>query len=107
MLGLADSLRPEAARHGVSVTVVCPGPVETPLLDAPSRTPGTDLRRHLVRSAGPPLPPAKVAEAVLDGVERGAASVAPGRAALLWSLQRHAPGLVRRAAARNLRAELR
>ena len=38
VVGLAQSLRPEAARHGVGVTAVCPGPVETPLLDEVGRT---------------------------------------------------------------------
>ena len=32
VVGLAESLRPEAARYGIGVTAVCPGPVETPLL---------------------------------------------------------------------------
>jgi NAD(P)-dependent dehydrogenase (short-subunit alcohol dehydrogenase family) len=62
VVGLAEALRPEAAPPAVTpMTVACPGPVETPLLDAPSRTAGTEVRRHLVRSAGPPLAPEKVA----------------------------------------------
>ncbi|HEX7134400.1 MAG TPA: SDR family oxidoreductase [Iamia sp.] len=106
VVGLGEALRPEAARHGIGVTIACPGPVETPLLDRPSWTAGTEVRRHLVRSAGPALAPARVAAAVLDGVEAGTAVVVPGRASLLWSLQRHSPRLVRRAVARNLRLEL-
>ncbi|MHB8696273.1 MAG: SDR family oxidoreductase, partial [Solirubrobacteraceae bacterium] len=33
VMGLSLSLRAEAATHGVGVTVVCPGAIETPLLD--------------------------------------------------------------------------
>ncbi len=33
VVGLSTSLRPEAARHGVAVSVLCPGSVETPILD--------------------------------------------------------------------------
>lgn len=34
VVGLSLSLRPEAARHGVRVTALCPGPTETPILDS-------------------------------------------------------------------------
>jgi NAD(P)-dependent dehydrogenase (short-subunit alcohol dehydrogenase family) len=40
VVGLAQSLRPEGARYGVGVTAVCPGPVETPLLEEVARTDG-------------------------------------------------------------------
>ena len=33
VVGLSTTLRPEAAMHGVRVTVVCPGAIETPILD--------------------------------------------------------------------------
>src|SRR3954452_16673241 len=35
VVGLTIGLRPEAALHGIDVVVVCPGPVETPILDRP------------------------------------------------------------------------
>ena len=40
VVGLSTALRPEAARHGVSVSVLCPGSVDTPILD---RLPDADL----------------------------------------------------------------
>ena len=55
VVGLGESLRPEAARHGVGVTVVCPGPVETPLLDEIAATDGMSVRRYLVAGAGQPI----------------------------------------------------
>ena len=107
VVGLGTSLRIEAARHGVGVTVVCPGPVETPLLDERSRTPGLSVRRYLTASAGPPLAPATLAAAVVRGVRRNRALVIPGRAAVLAHVARHAPGVVARLSARGVGAELK
>jgi short-subunit dehydrogenase len=106
MVGLGAAIRPEAARHGVGVTVVCPGPVETPLLDSPTATPGMSVRRYLVASAGAPLSPERLADAVLRGVRRNRALVVPGRAGLLWRVERLSPTLVRLASSAGLRREL-
>lgn len=34
VVGLSKAMRPEAARHGVRVSVLCPGPIRTPILTA-------------------------------------------------------------------------
>lgn len=107
LVGLGTSLRPELARDGVGVTVICPGPVETPLLDAPSATPGTDVRRYLTSAAGRPMSAPALAEMVVSAVRRNAPLVVPGRAGIIWRLQRLAPGAVARQLARNMAAELR
>jgi NAD(P)-dependent dehydrogenase (short-subunit alcohol dehydrogenase family) len=107
VVGLGAGLRIEAARHGVGVTVVCPGPVDTPLLDVGARTPGMDVRRYLTASAGPAIAPAMLAAAVVDGVRRDRAVVLPGRARILAGAARHLPGLVRRISRRGVAAELR
>jgi NAD(P)-dependent dehydrogenase (short-subunit alcohol dehydrogenase family) len=106
VVGLAHSLRPEAARHGVGVTAVCPGPVETPLLDEIGRTPGVSVRRYLTASAGKPLAPAKLADLVVDAVRHDRALVTPGRAGLLWRLNRMFPNAVAKLIARGMRDEL-
>lgn len=106
VVGLAASLRPEAARHGVGVTVVCPGPVETPLLDETSPTPGTSVRRYLTAAAGPPIAPAQLAALVSDAVRKDRAKVIPGRARLLWRLSRFAPDLTDRQIAKGMHQEL-
>jgi NAD(P)-dependent dehydrogenase (short-subunit alcohol dehydrogenase family) len=106
VVGLAQSLRPEAARHGVGVTVVCPGPVETPLLDETSRTDGLSVRRYLTAGAGAPLDPAKLAHLVVDAVRHDRAVVIPGRAGLLWRLHRMFPNAVDKLIARGMRDEL-
>jgi NAD(P)-dependent dehydrogenase (short-subunit alcohol dehydrogenase family) len=107
MIGLGESLRPEAARHGIGVTVVCPGPVETPLLDERSATPGMSARRYLTAAAGKPISAASLAEAVVGAVRRNKALVVPGRAGTMWRVNRMAPRLVRRVSASGMRKELK
>jgi NAD(P)-dependent dehydrogenase (short-subunit alcohol dehydrogenase family) len=106
IVGLAASLRIEAARYGVGVTAVCPGPVETPLLDEKARTEGMNVRRYLTAGGGPAIAADRLAEAVVDGVRRNRALVVPGRAGMLARLFRHSPGVVDRVSARGVRAEL-
>ncbi len=107
LVGLTASLHPEAARHGVTIITVCPGPVDTPLLDTATATHGLDLRRHLTRLAGPPLPPDRIARHVLRAVRSGRPLVIPGRAALIATGARHHPRATRRIIGRRLHQELR
>ncbi len=111
VIGLATSLRPEAARHGIGVTVVCPGPVDTDLLDSGGAAGhvagGVNIRRYLTDVAGKPLSADSVARATLRGVRRNRAVVTPGRAGLLWRLARLSPGLLERASAAGMAKELR
>jgi NAD(P)-dependent dehydrogenase (short-subunit alcohol dehydrogenase family) len=110
VVGLSLSLRGEAAAYGVRVSVVCPGVIDTPILDSegPPDLPPTSFRGHgrealLHSNRGPALPPERLAEAVLRGVERNRAIiVAPARARLAWLVNRIAPHLVQRSSAREL-----
>jgi short-subunit dehydrogenase len=109
VVGLATSLRPEAARHGVGVSVLCPGPVETQLLatgGVGGAVRGVDSRRFLVSAAGPALSAEAVAAAAVEGIRRNRAVIAPGRAGLLWRAARLSPALAERAVARAMRREL-
>jgi NAD(P)-dependent dehydrogenase (short-subunit alcohol dehydrogenase family) len=106
VVGLAQSLRPEGARYGVGVTAVCPGPVETPLLEEVARTDGLSVRRYLTAAGGKPLAPAKLADLVVDAVRHDRAMVIPGRAGLLWRLNRMFPNATAKVIARGMRDEL-
>jgi NAD(P)-dependent dehydrogenase (short-subunit alcohol dehydrogenase family) len=109
IIGLSTSLRPEAARHGIGVTVVCPGPVDTAFLDTGGTggtVEGVDARRFLTRAAGRAVTPSAVAKATLRGIRRNRAVVAPGRAGLVWRMGRVSPGLVEKVITRAMRAEL-
>lgn len=107
LVGLAGSLRPELQRDGIGVTLVCPGPVESPLLDERSVTNGMSVRRYLSAAAGRPMPASALASTVLDAVQENRAMVTPGRAGVLWRLQRLAPGPTAKQVAKNMDAELR
>ena len=97
VVGLSLSLRAEAAARGVRVSVVCPGPVETPLLNQ-SNPPGMaaparfDARKLLTNALGPPYDPLALAQDILAGVvENRAIIVAPASARDAWALYRQSP----------------
>ena len=106
IVGLGASLRPEVARYGVGVTVVCPGPIETPLLDTVGSTPGLQVRRYLTAAAGAPIPAETFARLVVEAVRKDRALVVPGRAGLIWRLSRWAPNLTSRQITKSMRQEL-
>jgi len=102
VVGLSTSLRGEAARHGVRVSVVCPGIIATPiwdkgnpedLPDAPSLGAELDaVKATLLRRA---YPPASLAEDVLRGVARNRPLiVAPSHARIAWGIHRLVPRLL-------------
>jgi len=105
LVGLSTSMRLEAARYDVQVCCACPGPVDTPFLDTGGA--GVDTRRYLTASAGAAIAPASFAAAVVDGMQRNRAVVAPGRARAVWGLGRFTPRLAARVLAVNLEKELR
>jgi short-subunit dehydrogenase len=117
VVGLSLGLRPEAALHGVKVSVLCPGTVETPILD---RTPDPDLprtastpvtaREYLAVVRQKAAPADDVARRALKAIERNrAVIVAPASAKPLWYLQRLSPrlaGQVARVLARKVNRDL-
>jgi len=114
VVGLSTSLRMEAAAHGVRVSVVCPGVIDTPLLDKgnPADLPAVaslpEGRRMLTRSIGQPYPAASLADDVLVGVARNRAFiVTPRHARTAWAAYRAAPELFVRIGPALLRRALR
>ncbi len=92
VVGLSVSLRVEAASHGIGVSVVCPGPVETPLLDQAGPGGAVNARKLLTNALGPPYPASAMAADILDGVaENRAIIVAPATAREAWEGYRRAP----------------
>jgi short-subunit dehydrogenase len=96
VVGLSLALRPEAALHGVRVSVLCPGAVDTPILD---RGPDPDLpgtaskpitaREYLAVVRQKPVPADDVAHRALKAVTRNrAVIVVPASAKPLWYLHR-------------------
>ncbi len=113
VVGLSVGLRMEAAEHGVKVTAVCPGVIETPLLDKrnPDDLPATDspdIRAMLTALVGQPYPAASLAADVLDGVARNRALiVTPGHARRAWAAYRVSPQLLVTQGADRMRKALR
>jgi NAD(P)-dependent dehydrogenase (short-subunit alcohol dehydrogenase family) len=103
VVGLSTGLRAEAAAHGVRVSVVCPGLIDTPILDKgnppdlPNVPNPVDGRSMLSESMGRPYPPASLAEDVLAGVARNRAFiVSPRHARVAWAVYRASPELFAR-----------
>jgi NAD(P)-dependent dehydrogenase (short-subunit alcohol dehydrogenase family) len=99
LFGLSEALRQEFAPHGVGVSVVCPGVVDTPLIEhlrLRGRFSGEHQREHLrqqVTTRG--LGAEVVALAILRAAQRGTAVVPVGlQAWVLYLLKRLTPSLL-------------
>jgi NAD(P)-dependent dehydrogenase (short-subunit alcohol dehydrogenase family) len=101
VVGLSLGLRADARPYGVRVSALCPGFVDTAILDG--ETPdGTPLRTYIKQfGLGDPIPPAQIAQAALGGLRRDRALiVAPRMARTAWWTQRLVPALLERRYAR-------
>jgi short-subunit dehydrogenase len=113
LVGLSQALADELAEHGIGVSVVCPGFVDTPILER-ARIRGevdAEARRRVATEflhwRG--LSAERVAERIVRAAERGTPHVAVGiEAQALWLISRLSPartasiiGLVRRLGSRT------
>ncbi len=100
VVGLSTALRAEAASLGVRVSVLCPGFVDTPLLDdiyeAPASFGGSSVRSR-VRLLQPRFLTAELtAKRAVDGLAANKAVIPVGAMAhLTWRALRYAPGPTR------------
>ena len=101
VVGLSTALRPEAALHGVRVSVLCPGAVDTPILDKgppsdlPPRGQAMTAREYLQKVGLSPMSADRFAQRALHGVVRNKAIiVVPRSAKAIWYLHRLSPGLI-------------
>lgn len=100
VVGLSTALRAEAAGLGVRVSVLCPGFVDTPLLDevyaAPASLGGPSVRARVRWMQPRFLTPELVARKAVDGLARNKAVIPVGALAhLSWRTLRYAPPLAR------------
>jgi NAD(P)-dependent dehydrogenase (short-subunit alcohol dehydrogenase family) len=102
VVGLSLALRAAGAEHGVQVNVLCPGAIDTPMLDGPwpddlpvpASVAHGPTPRQLLADAGAPLyPAARLAEDTLRGLARNRPiMIVPARWYPVWLLWRLAPG---------------
>ena len=91
VVGLSMALRVEAEAFGVKVSVVCPGLVDTPILDS---TKYVKLDPEVIRKVAPekPIPPRKAAQSILRGIDRNQFFIVLTLTThALWRLHRYAP----------------
>jgi 3-dehydrosphinganine reductase len=74
--GLCEVLRQEYKPYGISVTTVYPPDVDTPMLAAEQPLKPAELRA--LSDGEKPMSARQVAQALIEGTERGAAGVTPG-----------------------------
>ncbi|MDO5662689.1 MAG: SDR family oxidoreductase [Brachybacterium sp.] len=100
----------EAKRHGVRAHVLCPGFVDTKLLDEPVR-PGRhtgSFRRYAHTLQPRLLTPGEVADAALRGIARRRTVIPVGAfARALWTLERLSPAFMDTASGVTARREAR
>jgi NAD(P)-dependent dehydrogenase (short-subunit alcohol dehydrogenase family) len=99
IVGLSISLRGEAALAGVRVSVICPGVIQTPILEEGGRfgkmlieIPAAEMRRLWAQLR--PMPPHLFAKKVLDAVAKNKAIIIfPRWWRVFWWINRLSPGL--------------
>ncbi len=103
VLALSRCLRSDLARAGIGVTAVCPGLINTPIVEH-TRFLGDDpdeRRAGAVKLFRRGRKPERVARAIVDAIERDRALVMVGvEARLGWCLHRVAPVALQHAVAR-------
>jgi NADP-dependent 3-hydroxy acid dehydrogenase YdfG len=109
VVGISKALRVEAERHGVQVSVLCPGVIRTPILTRGKygRVTSTGVNdEELLKfmELFRPMPPEKFAERTLRAVLRGdAIIVVPAWWKAFWYLERLSPALSMRVAKLSLK----
>jgi NAD(P)-dependent dehydrogenase (short-subunit alcohol dehydrogenase family) len=107
VLALSQCLRADWARDGVGVTAVCPGVINTPIIDRTrfvGEVDDPDNKRRAKRLFRRGHKPELVAAAVIGAVERDRAVVPVGiEAKLGWALHRLLPIAAQQAIARRAR----
>lgn len=93
VVGLSTGLRAEASKHGVKVSVVCPGFVRTPIVDNAAVH---GLQSEKIKDSIPWAEPDDVAKEILTGVSKNkAVIVATRHGKVLTQFHRLAPGALR------------
>lgn len=97
VVGLAEVLRMELAPLGVRMQVICPGEVQTPMIEEELAS-GDEVQRAVKLLSGPPISADVAAQRIFGGVESGRFMVIPtSRARMVWRAGRWTPTTLRHA----------
>lgn len=104
VVGFSTSLRPEAEVYGVKVSVVCPGPVRTPIFNTIEVVGAeSEAVKKEVVGRNKWMEPDKAARIILKGVEKNKAIIpVTSIAAVLWRYYSHFPRLYEKTIARKM-----
>ncbi len=75
ILGFSHSLREEAAHHGVRVSAVLPGMVQSDLWDTAVNVKDYDMKKNMEDTGIKAISPREAAEAILDGIRDNERSI--------------------------------
>jgi NAD(P)-dependent dehydrogenase (short-subunit alcohol dehydrogenase family) len=91
VVGLSSALRIEAEAFGIEVSVVCPGLIDTPILQS-TKYVKLDPQSLVAVTPQKPMGARRAARAILRGVERGDFFiVVTATAHAIWRIHRYAP----------------
>ncbi len=103
VVGFSISLRPEAEAYGVKVSVVCPGPVQTPILETSEVVGAKESLKKELKNNNNWMAPEKAARIILRGVEKNKAIIPVTAIALFfWKFYSFFPGLYDKVFARKM-----
>jgi short-subunit dehydrogenase len=103
VIGLSHSLREEAALHGVKVSAVLPGLVQSDLWDNAVNIKDYNLKKNMESTGLKPISPYVAAEAILQGVSANDRSIIfPRSNKIIVRLYQLFPGLMTKLAVKPL-----
>jgi NAD(P)-dependent dehydrogenase (short-subunit alcohol dehydrogenase family) len=93
VIGFSEALRSELKRFDITVSVLCPPDVDTPMLERAEKIKPEETKA--ISSAASIMKPLDVARDVIDGMERGQFLILPGSGTkYTYFMKRLFPGLV-------------
>jgi NAD(P)-dependent dehydrogenase (short-subunit alcohol dehydrogenase family) len=102
-VGFSVSLRPEAAAYGIKVSVVCPGPVQTPILETSEIVGAMESLKKELKNKNNWMAPERAAQVILKGVKKNKAIIpVTAIAAFFWKFYSFFPGIYDRIFAKKM-----
>jgi 3-dehydrosphinganine reductase len=93
IIGFSEALRSELKRFDITVSVLCPPDVDTPMLERAGRIKPEETKA--ISATAKIMTAAEVAKVVLDGMGRGGFMILPGSGTTFtYNMKRLFPGLV-------------